>query len=173
MTEDERDRMQEQTEDVEDIVKERDQLQEQVNELEKAADERDRLQQHIRHLQDAANECDRLREGLATITEERNSLQDRVEELEGHLMTASGHDERTETKEPGPETEMGEESKQPRRPEAPKKLRYCNVCLKSVDKLSANVRFPFVKFKACANLHYRLKKTMQTNARPAYLNFYS
>lgn len=154
-------------------MKERDQLQKQVNNLENMAEECDRLQQHVRHLQNDANERDRLQEALVAITEERDSLQDRAEELEGRLMTASGHDEGIERKEPEPETEMDEDPKQPRRTEAPKKLRYCNVCLKSVDKLSANVRFLFIKFQVLANLHCRQKISMQTNARPTYLNFYS
>lgn len=164
-------------------MKERDQLQEQVHDLEKMADERDRLQRHVRQLQDAATERDQLREDLATITEERYELQGRHDRLEIRLLALQDSDEEIETEESEPETEMREESKsgenksgeskQPRRPEAPKKLRYCNVCLKSVDKFSANVRFLFVKFEVCANLHYRLKKSMQINARPAYPNFYS
>ena len=148
-------------------------MQKQVNNLENMAEECDRLQQQVKNLQDDANERDRLQEALAAVTEERNSLQDRAEELEGRLMTASGLDEGTETKEPGPETDMDQDPKTPRRPEAPKKLRYCNVCLKSVDKLSANVRFLFIIFQVCANLHCRLKTSMQINARPTYLNFYS
>lgn len=118
--------------------------------------ERDRLQQQVRHLQDAANERDRLQEELVDITEERNSFKERTVELEKRLKAASGPNEGTQTKvsEPeteidgegmhnkglGPETEVDEDPKQPSQPEAPKRLRYCNACLRSVDKLSANVR---------------------------------
>lgn len=137
------------------------------------AEECDRLQHQVRDLQNDANERDRLQAALVAITEERDSLQDRAEKLEGRLMTASGHGEGIGTQELGPEIEVDEDPKQPRRPEAPKKLRYCNVCLKSVDKLSANVRFLFIKFQVCANLHCRLRISMQTNARPTYLNSYS
>lgn len=165
--------MQEQTGSLEEIVKERDQLQEQVNALENMAEERDRLQQQVSHLQHAANKRDRLQEDLLAITEERNSLQDRAEGLERRLKIALAPDEGIETKEQGPETEMDEEPKQPRQPEAPKKLRYCNVCLKSVDKLSVNVRFLSIKLKVYANLRYRPKISMQTNARPAYPSFCS
>lgn len=133
------DRSQEQSGSLEKIVEERDQLQEQVRGLEDTARERDRLQQQNRHLQDLANERDRLQEDLVSITEERDSFRDRAVELQRQLQDVSGLDEGKQAKEPEPGSEMDEDPKRSSQPEAPKKLRYCNVCLKSVDKLSANV----------------------------------
>lgn len=93
----------------------------------------------VARLQDAANERDRLQGDLTDITEQRDSLQNRVEELERQLEAASNPDEGTQTKGLEPETELDEDPEQSRQLEAPKKLRYCNICLKSVDKLSPNV----------------------------------
>ena len=163
--------MQGQVGNLEDILKELDQLQKQARVLEEtAAKERDQLQQQVRHLQDAANERDRLHEDLVDITEERDSLQDRAVELERLLQVASGPNEGTKPEGLGPESEV---DKQPSRLEPPKKLRYCNVCLNSVNKLGANVRLDSHQLDVSANFCYRQKSSMPTNARPAYRNFYS
>ena len=112
--------------------------------------ERDQLQQQVRRLQDAVNERDRLQEELADIKEERDSFKERAMELERRLKAASGPDKVMQAKESEPETQIDDEGTQtdglgpetdvPSPSEAPKKLRYCNMCLKSVDKSSANVR---------------------------------
>ena len=138
----ERDQLQAQIRGLEETQEKPDRLQEQAEKLEDIAKERDMLQQQIRDLQDAANERDRLQEDLIDLTEERDSFKDWASELEGRLKAASDLDEGAQTKrpEPEPETEVDEYPKQPSQTEAPKKLRYCNVCLKSVDKMSANVR---------------------------------
>lgn len=154
-------------------MKKRDQLQTQVTILEDTGTDPDQLQQQVRHLQDAAKERDRLQEHLVNIAEERDSLQDRAVELERLFQAASGPNEGMQTRDLGPETEVDEDPKQPSQPEARKKLRYCSVCLKSVDKLSANVRLCTYHFEVSANLCYRPKLRMQTNARPACPNFYS
>ena len=122
------------------MAKQRDLLQEQVRDLETTAMECGRLQQQVKHLQDAAHERDRLQAELADITEERNSLQKRAAELEKRLKAAPNIDERTRTREADPQREVDEDPTQPNQPEALEKLRYCNICLKSVDKMSANVR---------------------------------
>ncbi|CAD6579170.1 MAG: hypothetical protein ASARMPRED_008980 [Alectoria sarmentosa] len=136
----ERDQLQAQIRGLEETQEKPDRLQEQAEKLEDIAKERDLLQQQIRDLQDAANERDRLQEDLIDLTEERDSFKDWASELEGRLKAASDLDEGAQTKrpEPEPETEVDEYPKQPSQTEAPKKLRYCNVCLKSVDKMSAN-----------------------------------
>ena len=120
------------------IEEERDQLLEQVKDLEDTVTERDRLQQQVNHLQDAANERDQLLENLKDITEERDSLQERSSELSRQLNAASGLDDRRRTKEP--EAQVDENPTETRKNEALSKLRYCNICLKSVNKMSANVR---------------------------------
>ena len=122
------------------IKEERDQLLAQVRDFEDMGTERDRLQQQVNHLQEAANERDPLMESLKEITEERNSLQDQNSQLTRQLDAGSGIDDRMRTKESEPETQVAENPTGPRESEAPSKLQYCNVCLKSVDKISANVR---------------------------------
>ena len=111
-------------------------------------DERDRLQEKVRDLEDTAM-SEQMKSfsndledqyNLDKIIEERDSLQDQVVELERRLKAASRLDERIHTNDPEPESRVDEDPKQPSQPEALKKLRYCNVCLKSVDKMSANVR---------------------------------
>ena len=119
---------------------ERNQLLEEARDTEDAVTERDQLQQQVSHLQAAVTERDRLQEDLLHITEERDSLQNQVLELERRLKVASGPDQGLQTEELEPETEVEENSKHPGQREAPKKLRYCNICLKSVDKFSAHVR---------------------------------
>ena len=110
-------------------------MQEKVSTIEKTATE-----ELDRHIQDDAVEKNLLKKDIVDITEKRDSLQDRVVELERQLNAASRVDKCKNTNGPEPETELGEDAKQPSQLEAPKKLRYCNVCLKSVDKMSANVR---------------------------------
>lgn len=56
------------------------------------------------------------------------------------MKAAPDFDERIQTRDADPQREVDEEPKQPNQPEHLEKLRYCNVCLKSVDKMSANVR---------------------------------
>lgn len=102
------------------------------------------MQENVRSLEDAARELgghlqDDMLENF-DITQKRDSLQDRVVELERQLNAASRLDKTILTNGPEPETEVGEDPKQPSQLEAPKKLRYCDVCLKSVDKMSANVK---------------------------------
>lgn len=132
-----------------------DRSEEQTRSLEDIAKERDQLQQQVRDLQNAANERDRLQKDLEDITKERDSFKACAVELERQLKATSGLDEGTQRKEPEPdteidgegsqmkepepETEADEDPKQPSQSEAPKRLQYCNVCLKSVDKWSANV----------------------------------
>ena len=195
-----RDRLQKQVNDLERMADERDRLQQHVEQLQDAANERDQLREDLAtlteehySLQDRHDELDMR---LMALIDSEEEIETKESESETELSEESKRPRRPEetkesksetvmdeesrqprrpeeTKDSESKTEMGEESKQPRRPEAPKKLRYCNVCLKSVDKLSANVRLLFVKFEVCANLHYRLKRSMQTDAKPAYLNFYS
>ena len=127
-------------ENLEEIVKERDLLQEQVRDLEDTVTLRDQLQQQVRDLQDAANERDRLQQDLMDTTKERDSFQKRAVEIERRLEAAASFEGGMQTRGAAPATTAGEYPKQPNQPEAPKKLRYCNVCLKSVDKMSADVR---------------------------------
>ena len=108
--------------------------------VEDTGTERDRLQQQVKHLQEAANERDRLVESLKDVTEERNSLQEQNSQLTKRLDAASDLNDRMRTKETEPETSVAENPTGPRESEAPSRLQYCNVCLKSVDKISANVR---------------------------------
>ena len=137
-------RSQKQVENLEDIVNERDRLQEKVSDLEGTVTERDRLEQQVTHLQDVEKERDRLQENLVDLRAQRVSLEDRVVELERRLRLTSGLDKGPQTKGPEPETDADGDPKQPTLPEAPKKLRYCNACLKSVDKMSANVRLSLI-----------------------------
>lgn len=74
------------------------------------------------------------------MTEERNSLQKRAGRVESHVKAPPGLDKGMQTKEAEPETEVDKDPKQPNQPEDTR-LRYCNVCLKSVDKMSADVGF--------------------------------
>ena len=98
-------------------------------------------QQETNRLQEAINDRDRWRQDFIAMTGERDSLQARVSELEGHLEAAPGLDQGVQTEEAEREAVVDEVPKQPSQPKDPKKLRYCNVCLKSVDKLSDNVGF--------------------------------
>ena len=134
------DQSQNHNEILEEIVKERDLLQGQVSDLEETVTERDRLQQQVRNLQDAANERDRLQQDVMNTTRERDSFQERVMELERRLEAAPSFEGGMQTRGAAQATIVGEDPKQPNQHEAPKKLRYCNVCLKSVDKMSADVR---------------------------------
>ena len=114
-------------------------------------DEREQLQEKVRDLEHTAYknyanaleeqyDLDKLQENIVDITKERDSLQNQVVVLESRLDAASRLDEGIHTNDPEPESEVDEDHKQPSQPETSKKLRYCNVCLKSVDKMSANVR---------------------------------
>ena len=69
---------------------------------------------------------------------ERDMLKDWVVELERQLQATSSRDEGLQTSSRGPETqiEVEEDPESFNHLEGPKKLRYCNICLKSVDKLS-------------------------------------
>ena len=126
------------------IEKERDQLLELVSDHEDTVTERDRLQQQVSQLQDATNERDQLLVSLKDVTEERDFLHDRNAELTRQLNAASVLDDKLPTKETEPETQVDENATETRGTEAPSKLRYCNVCLKSVNQISANVRlYPF------------------------------
>lgn len=133
------DQPQEQAGQSEDVVKERNKLQAQVKELEDTATERDRLQQQVGLLQDAEKERDSLQEGIVAITKERDSLKDRIVGLERRLEARSRPDEDARKTGPEPDVEVDEDPNQASQFGAPKKIRYCGVCLKSVDKLSANV----------------------------------
>ncbi len=117
---------------------ERDRLQEQVRDLEHKASS-EQLKSYADAIEQQRN-LDKSEEDNVNITKERDSLKDQVVELERRLKAASRLDERVHMNDPEPESEVDEDPKQPSQPEAPKKLRYCNVCLKSVDKMSANVR---------------------------------
>ena len=98
-----------------------------------------RLQQEVKSLRDAANEREQLRNDLNHMTEERNSWQKRAAETEKSSKAAPDLDEGMQTKEPTPGTAVAEDHRHPNPPEA-SRLQYCNVCLKSVDKISAVVR---------------------------------
>ena len=118
-------------------------MQEQVESLEDTLKARElqcnRLQQQLEALQGAADERDQLQNDVVHIIEERNSLQERVAETERRLKAAPSLDQSIQTKEVGPETKLDDNSKHPNASE-PLRLRYCNACLKSVDKMSADVR---------------------------------
>ena len=120
-------------------------MQEQVGSLEESVKEREvrcsRLQQELEALQGAVKERDQLQEEIVHVKEERDSLQKRTVEMESRLKATSDLHKGIHAKEAEPETEVDEDPKQPNPPEV-SRLRYCNVCLKSVDKMSANVRLP-------------------------------
>ena len=75
------------------------------------------------------------------VSTERDMLKERVVELEGQLQATSSHDEGLQTKSQGPETqvEVEEDPESVNHPKGPRKLLYCNICWKSVDKLSDTV----------------------------------
>ena len=133
------DRSQEQARDLEDIIKERDQLQERVKDLEDTATERERLQQQT--LQKATNEQTQRQGVFMQVQSERDMLKDRVVELEVQLQASSSRDEGQQMNSRGPETqvEVEEDPEAVNHPKGPRRLRYCNICLKSVDKLSDTV----------------------------------
>ena len=133
------DRMREQVGSHSDILKERILQQEQARNLDGRVKECDRLQQEVRYLQDVAKERDQLQEDLVRMTEERNSLQKPAGGIKGRSKAAPGLDKGMQRKEAEPETEVEEDPKQQSQPGA-SRLRYCNVCLKSVDKIRADVR---------------------------------
>ena len=118
-------------------------MQEQVGSLEDAVKEREMqcnsLQQQLEALQGAADERDQLQKDVAHITEERNSLQKWASQMEKGLKAAPDLDRSIQAKEAGPETELDDNSKHPNTLEA-SRLQYCNACLKSVDKMNADVR---------------------------------
>ena len=72
------------------------------------------------------------------LSSERDMLKDRVVELEGQLQATSSRDEGLQTNSRGPETqiEVEEDPEPANQPKGPRKLLYCNMCWKSVDKLS-------------------------------------
>ena len=122
-------------------------MQDQVGSLEDTVKERElqcnQLQQQLEALQSAADERDQLQKDVIHIKEEHNSLQKRAAEMERRLNAAAGLDQSIQAEEVAPETELDNNSKHPNTPE-PFRLRYCNTCLKSVDKMSADVRLlPF------------------------------
>ena len=136
------DRLLKQIRNLEEILENR--IQEQVAGLEDVAKERElllsnQLQQQLEALQGAINERDQMQKDVIHIKEERDSLQKWAAEMERSLKGAPGLDQSTQAKETGPETELDDNLKLPRTPDA-SRLRYCNVCLKSVDKMSADVR---------------------------------
>lgn len=133
------DRSQGQAKDLGDIVKERDQLQERVRDLEDTATAREQLQQQT--LQKATNELNQRQEAFMQVKLDRDMLKDSVVELERQLQATSSRDEGLQTNARGPETqtEVEEDPESSSHPKGPKKLLYCNICLKSVDKLSDNV----------------------------------
>ncbi|KAM0796426.1 hypothetical protein BDR22DRAFT_867408 [Usnea florida] len=130
------DRSKEQARGLEDIIKERDQLQQQVKDLEDTATERERSQQQT--LQKATNEQNQRQEIFMQVQLERDMLKDRVVELEIQLQATSSRDEGLQTKSRGLETqvEVEEDPEAVNHPKGPRRLQYCNICLKSVDKLS-------------------------------------
>ena len=75
------------------------------------------------------------------VTTERDMLKDRVVELEVQLQSTSSRDEGLQSNSRGPETqiEVEDDPESVNHPKGPRKLRYCNICLKSVDKLSDTV----------------------------------
>ena len=75
------------------------------------------------------------------LSSERDVLKDRVVELEGQLQATSSRDEGLQTNSRGPETqiEVEEDPESANQPKGPRKLLYCNICVKSVDKLSDTV----------------------------------
>ena len=139
-----RDRLLKQIRDLEETLEKQSRMQEQVGNLEDTVKARElqcnRLQQQLEALQVAANERDQLQTDILHITEERNSLQKRAAEMERRLKAAPSLDQSIQAKEAEPETKLDDNSKHSNTPEA-SRLLYCNACLKSVDKMSADVRF--------------------------------
>ena len=133
------DRSQGQARDLDDTVKERDQLHERVKDLEDTVREHERLQQQT--LQEATNEQNQRQEVFMQFHSERDMLKDRIVELEKQLQATSSRDEGLQTNSRGPETqiEVEEDPESANHPKGPRKLLYCNICLKSVDKLSDTV----------------------------------
>ena len=133
------DRSQEQAKDLQDTIKERDQLQERVKDLEDTATERERSQQQT--LQKATNEQNQRQGDFMQVQLERDVLKDRVVELEIQLQATSSRDEGLQTNSRAPETqvEVEEDPEAVSHPKGPRRLQYCNICLKSVDKLSDTV----------------------------------
>lgn len=118
-----------------DVLKERDLRQDQARDLEGKTKECDQLQQEVKKLQD---ERIQLQEQLVRMTAERNSLQKRAGGVEGRVKAVPSPDKGMQTKETEPVTEVDKDPKQPIQPEDTR-LWYCNICLKSVDKSSADV----------------------------------
>ena len=142
-----RDRLLKQIRNLEETLEKQSRMQEQVGSLEDTVKEGDlrcnQLQQQLEALQGAAEERDRLQKEIPRITEERNLFQKQAMEMESRLKAAPGLDQSIQAKEGGPETELDNNLKDPNALEA-SRLRYCNACLKSVDKMSADVRLhPF------------------------------
>ena len=136
------DRLLKQIRDLEETLENR--VQEQVGGIDDYVKEREllisnQLQQQLEALQSAINERNQLQKDVVHIKEERDSLQKWAAEMERRLKAAPGLDQSTQAKEAGPETELDDNSKHSHTPDA-SRLRYCNVCLKSVDKMSADVR---------------------------------
>ena len=138
-----RNRLLKQIRNLEETLEKQNRMQEQVGSLEDTVKERElqcnRLQQQLEALQGAANERDQLQKDVVQIKEERDSLQKRAAEMERRSKAAPGLDQSIQAKEAGPETELDDNSNHPNTLEA-SRLRYCNACLKSVDKMSADVR---------------------------------
>ena len=126
--------------DNDETSKECSQLLKEVGTLEDTVTERNRLQQQIAQLQDSAKERDQMQTDLFNITEERRILQDRVQELERQLKASPNPSDGLQTKNVEPEKEKEENLNKSNQAEAPKRLSYCNICLKSVDKLSAQAK---------------------------------
>ena len=137
------DRLLKQIKKLEETLEKQNRMQEQVGSLEDTVKERELqckgLQQQLEALQGAADERDQLQKDVVRITEERDSLQEWADQMEKRLKAAPGLDQNVQTEETGPETEMDSNSKHPNTLEA-SRLQYCNACLKSVDKMSADVR---------------------------------
>lgn len=138
-----RDRLLKQIKNLEETLEKQSRMQEQVGSLEDTVKERElqcnRLQQQLEALQGAADERDQLQTDVVHITEERNSLQEWAAQMEKRLKAAPDLDQNIQAKETGPETELDDNSKHPNALEA-SRLQYCNACLKSVDKMNADVR---------------------------------
>ena len=138
-----RDRLLKQIRNLEETLEKQNRMQEQVESLEDTVKERElqcnRLQQQLEALQGAADERDQSQKDVVHITKERNSLQKWAAQMEKRLKAAPGLDQSIQAREAGPETELDDNSKHPNTREA-SRLQYCNACLKSVDKMSADVR---------------------------------
>lgn len=138
-----RDRLLKQIKNLEETLEKQSRMQEQVGSLEDTVKERElqcnRLQQQLEALQGAADERDQLQKDVVHITEEHNSLQEWAAQMEKRLKAAPDLDQNIQAKETGPETELDDNSKHPNALEA-SRLQYCSACLKSVDKMNADVR---------------------------------